>query len=68
MHNNVQGHRNADVCKQTYDASCTLSTLVIHHDHEHAQRHCVVITGCMLIPRIGHTQFGPAISHQEQRS
>ena len=22
MHNNVQGHRNANVCKQTYDASC----------------------------------------------
>ncbi len=23
MHNNVQGHRSANVCKQTYDASCT---------------------------------------------
>ena len=23
MQNNVQGHRNATVCKQTYDASCT---------------------------------------------
>jgi len=23
MHNNVQGHRNENVCKQTYDASCT---------------------------------------------
>ena len=23
MHNNVQGHMNANVCKQTYDASCT---------------------------------------------
>ena len=23
MHNNVQGPRNATVCKQTYDASCT---------------------------------------------
>jgi len=22
MHNNVQGHRNENVCKQTYDASC----------------------------------------------
>ena len=22
MHNNVQGHRNANVCKQTHDASC----------------------------------------------
>jgi len=22
MHNNVHGHRNANVCKQTYDASC----------------------------------------------
>ena len=25
MHNNVQGYRNAKVCKQTYDASCTAS-------------------------------------------
>ena len=24
MHNNVQAHRNASVCEQTYDASCTL--------------------------------------------
>ncbi len=23
MHNNVQGQRNENVCKQTYDASCT---------------------------------------------
>ncbi len=23
MHNNVQGHRNAKVCKQTYDACCS---------------------------------------------
>ena len=23
MHNSVQSHRNANVCKQTYDASCT---------------------------------------------
>ena len=22
MHNHVQGYRNANVCKQTYDASC----------------------------------------------
>ena len=22
LHNNVQGHRIANVCKQTYDASC----------------------------------------------
>lgn len=36
--------------------------------HQHAQRHCVVMTGCMLIPtlipRIAHTQFEPAISQQ----
>jgi len=25
-HNNVQGHRNANVSKQTYDGSCKLST------------------------------------------
>ena len=24
MHINVQGHRNANVCKQTYDACCTV--------------------------------------------
>ena len=24
MHKNVQDHTNANVCKQTYDASCTL--------------------------------------------
>ncbi len=23
MHNNVQGHRNAKVCKQTFDGSCS---------------------------------------------
>ena len=23
MHNNVQGYRNANMCQQTFDASCT---------------------------------------------
>ena len=34
MHKNVQDHTNANVCKQTYDASCTLlSHMQIWHMH-----------------------------------
>ncbi len=32
MHNNVQGHRNANVCKQTYDASYTTLFLYDRED------------------------------------
>ena len=29
MHNNVQGHRNAKVCKQTFDGSCIVAFGVV---------------------------------------
>ncbi len=31
MHINVQGHGNANVCKQTYDACCVDGFIVIGH-------------------------------------
>ena len=30
MHNHVQGHKNAKVCKQTFDGSCTNKTGSLH--------------------------------------
>ena len=32
MHNNVHGYRNANVCKQTYDASCRRRQMMLDAD------------------------------------
>ncbi len=38
MHNNVQGHRNENVCKQTYDASCMQTYIeAMEHETQHAR-------------------------------
>ena len=36
MHNNVQSHRIASVCKQTYDGSCIAMIICHGHSYLHA--------------------------------
>ena len=40
MHKNVQNHTNANVCKQTYDASCTAT---VPNLGKTSNRFCVVL-------------------------
>ena len=49
MHNKVQGHRNANVCKQTYDASCKLAeALLLVTILAVLTRHCTIVTTVQL--------------------
>ena len=57
MHINVQGHRNANLCEQTYDAFCT-------YMYSHSQQSQMMLH-CMIVKSVGLQQFQFQLVGQE---